>query len=493
MVYIFGGGLCGGSANVVSLNASRLVVRQQVIVVSVSYRLGALGFCPLPDFPGGGSGGMNGIYDIIVALRWLKANVAPFGGDPGNVMLFGQSSGSYAICTLCVAPAAAGLFSKVALQSGPCLGGPPGRGWGPVTSVSPSAIAREVMAQLNVTSGIEGLRAVRDATRIQWPSRYMEDLDVAPYFSAYFPDDAVVRSPPADLWAAGAIHPRAMLVGGTSKDGTAAFYGTAPTLGNIAPDPVCSPGEGGRLRERRPVSSPPPPPLAQAQLGDAAYETALKGAWGAAARAVRAHYPLSRFGGSAQAAFVQADADAYVLCPQTEAARMAVAAGVAVWHYEFSHFMPSPTAPGGGCDNGVELDVVEAGASATWATHGAEVRYVFGSEQNHDTLSGRPRIADCPFSPAERRLSDEIGAYWAGLAREGDPNSGGGAGGGRAWWPAYGAGANWTSLVLGVGGGVARAQLHGSACNFWTQLGGESTWSTWSAVIQPHIQERSAK
>lgn len=275
----------------------------------------------------------------------------------------------------------------------------------------------------------------------------MHDLDVAPYFSAYFPDDAVVRSPPADLWAAGAIHPRAMLVGGTSKDGTAAFYGTAPTLGNIAPDP--------------------------AQLGDAAYETALKGAWGAAARAVRAHYPLSRFGGSAQAAFVQADADAYVLCPQTEAARMAVAAGVAVWHYEFSHFMPSPTAPGGGCDNGVELDVVEAGASATWATHGAEVRYVFGSEQNHDTLSGRPRIADCPFSPAERRLSDEIGAYWAGLARGGDPNSGGGAGGGRAWWPAYGAGANWTSLVLGVGGGVARAQLHGSACNFWTQLGGE--------------------
>mmetsp|Transcript_13359 Transcript_13359/g.42381 ORF Transcript_13359/g.42381 Transcript_13359/m.42381 type:complete len:80 (+) Transcript_13359:1-240(+) len=62
-----------------------------------------------------------------------------------------------------------------------------------------------------------------------------------------------------------------------------------------------------------------------------------------------------------------------------------------------------------------------------------------------------------------------MGAYWAGLAREGDPNSGGGAGGGRAYWPAYGAGANWTSLVLGVGGGVARAQLHGSACDFWTQ------------------------
>ena len=79
----------------------------------------------------------------------------------------------------------------------------------------------------------------------------MEDLDVAPYFSAYFPDDAVLRSPPADLWAAGAIHPRAMLVGGTSKDGTAAFYGTAPTLGNIAPDPVCSPGEAAFEQRRR--------------------------------------------------------------------------------------------------------------------------------------------------------------------------------------------------------------------------------------------------
>ena len=123
MVYVFGGGLCTGFNNNPLIDGANLASRGGVIVVTVSYRLGALGF--LPNIPGAfgnssvdseeigsrsdphhskalGNGGMNGIYDIIVALRWLQSNLADFGGDAKRVMLLGQSSGSYAVCTLCV-------------------------------------------------------------------------------------------------------------------------------------------------------------------------------------------------------------------------------------------------------------------------------------------------------------------------------------------------------------------------------------------------------
>jgi len=236
------------------MDGASLASREDVIVVTVSYRVGALGFLPAVQgafgLSGGGrdpgNGGMNGIYDIIVALRWLQVHLASFGGDAERVTLFGQSSGSYAVCTLCVSHAARGLFSAAALQSGPCFGGPPGRGWGPVTSITPAAVAAEVLTKLNVTD-VLGLRRLRDASLVQWPARLMDDLALAPYFSGYFVDAAVVSASPEELWrraaagggggGSGILVPRALIVGATSKDGTAGFYGTAPTLGNVPPDP----------------------------------------------------------------------------------------------------------------------------------------------------------------------------------------------------------------------------------------------------------------
>ena len=108
MVWIFGGGLCGGFAADGYYSGERMAAQQGVVVVSVSYRIGALGFLPFEDgeFDGGGSGGMNGMHDVVVALEWVRANVAQFGGSATDVTLFGQSSGSYLICNLCVAPRA---------------------------------------------------------------------------------------------------------------------------------------------------------------------------------------------------------------------------------------------------------------------------------------------------------------------------------------------------------------------------------------------------
>ena len=234
MVYAFGGGLCAGFAGSSALNGSELALRQDVIVVTVSYRLGALGFMPLADFPGEGSGGMNGVNDVIVALRWLQRNLPAFGGSPTEVTLFGQSSGSYLSCVISVSPLARGLLSRAILQSGPCIGGPPGRGWGPASSSAGVAITARVMASLNVTN-IEALRRL-PAESIQWPDALMNDLVTAPYFSGYFDDTFVAPHPVEHLWRSGQITPSSLVIGHTSKDGTAAFYGTAPTLGLVPPD-----------------------------------------------------------------------------------------------------------------------------------------------------------------------------------------------------------------------------------------------------------------
>ena len=173
---------------------------------------------------------------MVVALTWIKQHIAAFGGDPGAVTVFGQSSGSYLLCNLCVSPLAAGLFRRAILQSGPCIQGPPNRGWGAANLTWGRQIAAEVMAAVNATSTDE-LRAVADPTKIQWPSRLMNDLALAPYFSGYFADEYVIPGDSAERrWQQGQINPEAMIVGHVSKDGTAGFYGTAPTLGLVPPD-----------------------------------------------------------------------------------------------------------------------------------------------------------------------------------------------------------------------------------------------------------------
>ena len=469
MVWIFGGGLCGGFASDGYYSGERMAAQQGVVVVSVSYRLGALGFLPFDNgaFDGGGSGGMNGMHDVVVALEWVRANIAHFGGAAKDVTLFGQSSGSYLICNLCVAPRANGLFSRAALHSGPCLGGPPGQGWGP----SNASLARKVRADVFTALGastLAELRAIKNASTIQWPAHYMNDLDAAPYFAGYFPDDYVVPSAsggPGALWQRGAINPAALLIGHTTKDGTAGFYGIAPTLGLV-------PGDVN-------------------QSGAVAYEAAQRAVWGgdsALADKVLAAYPITSgaYGGSGQSAFIQSDADVFVICPAYALSSAAHSAGRDVWHFEFAHFQYSPNAlhmggRGWGCDAGVELDLVPAAhvaESKQWATHGAETHYVFGTETGPDPLGPPNNLTHCEFGAAEKALSATMMAYWANFAKHGDPNGvelleGGRAGAKLPLWPQYGAAQTTQRLVDGAVDGEAigpKNALHDAECKFWSSV-----------------------
>jgi para-nitrobenzyl esterase len=121
MVWIYGGGNIAG-ADSIAPNDGRAFARDGVVLVSFNYRLGAFGFfahpaltkAAAPDEPVAN----YGLMDQIAALKWVRANIAAFGGDPDNVTIFGESAGGQDVLTLMATPAARGLFAKATVQSG---------------------------------------------------------------------------------------------------------------------------------------------------------------------------------------------------------------------------------------------------------------------------------------------------------------------------------------------------------------------------------------
>ncbi|HZZ88416.1 MAG TPA: carboxylesterase family protein [Caulobacteraceae bacterium] len=121
MVWIFGGGNSAG-ADSIAPNDGRFFARDGVVLVAMNYRLGPLGFFAHPALTAAAKKGEPlanyGLMDQIAALKWVKRNIAAFGGDPDNVTVFGESAGGLDVLTLMVTPAAKGLFEKATVQSG---------------------------------------------------------------------------------------------------------------------------------------------------------------------------------------------------------------------------------------------------------------------------------------------------------------------------------------------------------------------------------------
>lgn len=119
LVYFHGGAYSTGSVTDPINDGANLAARGDVVVVTVNHRLNALGYLYLarldPRFPDSGNAGQ---LDLIVALQWIRRNIAAFGGDPGNVTVFGQSGGGAKIATLMAMPEAKGLFHKAITMSG---------------------------------------------------------------------------------------------------------------------------------------------------------------------------------------------------------------------------------------------------------------------------------------------------------------------------------------------------------------------------------------
>ncbi len=130
MFWIHGGGFIQGSSQETNggtlLYDGQNLARKDVVVVSINYRLGALGFLAHKAFeseddPGQPKAGNYGLLDQIRALKWVQDNIANFGGDPANVTIFGESAGGVSVCALMASPLTDGLFDSAIMESGNCL------------------------------------------------------------------------------------------------------------------------------------------------------------------------------------------------------------------------------------------------------------------------------------------------------------------------------------------------------------------------------------
>ena len=150
MFWIHGGGFVTGAGTVPWYEGSRLT-RRDVVVVTVNYRLGALGFLDVeslggPDYRDSGN---CGLLDQIAALRWVRDNIEAFGGDPDNVTIFGESAGGMSVGTLLGTPSASGLFHKAIPQSGAAA------------NVHHKTEAEAITAQVLAELGVDDLAALQ--------------------------------------------------------------------------------------------------------------------------------------------------------------------------------------------------------------------------------------------------------------------------------------------------------------------------------------------
>lgn len=145
MVWLHGGGYAAGSGQELpSYDGTSLASTGDVVVVTLNHRLNVLGFLDLSAFGDKySSSGNVGLLDLVAALTWVKENIGTFGGDAGNVTIFGQSGGGGKVSTLLATPAAEGLYHKAIVQSGSMLR--------TMTSADSRKIGEETVAQLGLT------------------------------------------------------------------------------------------------------------------------------------------------------------------------------------------------------------------------------------------------------------------------------------------------------------------------------------------------------
>lgn len=161
MLWIHGGAFRTGSGTFDIYDGARFAAEQEVMIITINYRLGHQGFLALPELAKedpNGSTGNYGLLDMVGALKWVRANIEGFGGDPDNVTVFGQSAGGVSAAALMVSPLTDGLLHKVIIQSGPCdqgesleLGYEKGRQW----AAELGCVGPDVLACLRAKPGDE--------------------------------------------------------------------------------------------------------------------------------------------------------------------------------------------------------------------------------------------------------------------------------------------------------------------------------------------------
>ena len=319
MVWIHGGAFVNGSADIYD---GGWMVDRGVVVVSVNYRLGALGFLAHPALAEDGSPGNYGLLDQQAALRWVQNNIANFGGDPAKVTLAGESAGAMSVCDHLVAPGSAGLFRGAIIQSGPCQV--------QADRATAERVSVEYADWLGCFDPAKAASCLRGlpADRLESPPLYHQfgvDKITGPVFGT-----PVLPVDPPTAFREGRVPPVPVLIG-TNRDEFTLFTALKLLSGSSLPpydealDQSFGPDDGG--------------PIA-------------------------AEYPLDRYGGSEPLAYSAATTDGIFACPSDD---MAVSLGrvAPTFAYEFDD--PDAPAP----------EPMQQLPFPVGASHALEMRYLF--------------------------------------------------------------------------------------------------------------------
>ena len=225
MVWIHGGGFRQGSGAHMLSRGQVLAARGDVVVVTVNYRLGALGFLAHPELADDGVCGNWGVLDLVAALQWVRDEIGAFGGDAGNVTLFGESAGGTLVSLLGASRAASGLFRRMIVQSGVPTAAS--------RSSAPAAWPKRSRSRSasQTCAPCATCRATRSsARRSRSESRRGGRMVFIPCV-----DGAVVEQPPIDALAAGAAAGIPMMIG-TNVDELRLMSAGDPRRGDLDAD-----------------------------------------------------------------------------------------------------------------------------------------------------------------------------------------------------------------------------------------------------------------
>nr|XP_022906488.1 esterase B1-like [Onthophagus taurus] len=219
MVWIHGGGFLSGSGNR-ELYGPEFLIPQDVVVVTINYRLGALGFLYLND-PKLGVPGNAGLKDQVMALKWIKNNIKNFGGDPDNVTIFGESAGGASVHYLILSPMARGLFHKAIPQSG-CALNP--WAWGSYSAKDLCNILKKETNNeeeiLKVLQNVSVEHLFKAQFKLKDHIRADDFRPLGPIIEKISPyEEAFLSEPPLDLILQGRYNQVPIMMGYTSREG----------------------------------------------------------------------------------------------------------------------------------------------------------------------------------------------------------------------------------------------------------------------------------